>query len=370
MNTIRVFINAGSHPIYSDLVKFPPPGVKYVNPVKSFDVRVDSNFQKRIAIEILNMLPIPRMLYFRTDADIIHSTRGIIALNKRPWVMDIENVGSFVNHKYEKAKNSIVKSITEKYLNSSSFKKLLPHSLIGGKSITSCFKIKSKEKIEVLYPTTKVEKIGKRKGDKINILFVGRYFYQKGVHDLLEAFKILRRKYDVSLTVVSNVPKEVQDSHKDMDITFREPNIKRKDLFKRFYGGADIFIYPTYFDTSSFVVIEAMSAGLPVIATNTYAIPEYIKNGKTGFLISSPLIWHDKNGLPTWKSGKDYVEKTKIPHPQTVEQIVRKASLLIENTYLRKRIGKAAKKDTLTGKLSINERNKKLRRVYEEALRY
>ena len=42
---------------------------------------------------------------------------------------------------------------------------------------------------------------------------------------------------------------------------------------------------PTYFEGFGWVFIEAMAAGLPVIATRINAISEMVKHGETGFLI-------------------------------------------------------------------------------------
>jgi glycosyltransferase involved in cell wall biosynthesis len=58
------------------------------------------------------------------------------------------------------------------------------------------------------------------------------------------------------------------------------------------YLESDIFVMPSIkpkdgnLDGIPNVIVEAMLAGLPVIATNVSAIPELIEDGKTGFLIN------------------------------------------------------------------------------------
>ena len=47
---------------------------------------------------------------------------------------------------------------------------------------------------------------------------------------------------------------------------------------------ADFFLHISLIDTFSLITLEAMSVGLPVIATNQGALPELIENGKTGLL--------------------------------------------------------------------------------------
>lgn len=57
-----------------------------------------------------------------------------------------------------------------------------------------------------------------------------------------------------------------------------------------FYQNADFFIYPLrpdHYGTGEQVILEAMAAGLPVIAFNNPAELEIILSGKTGILVSS-----------------------------------------------------------------------------------
>jgi glycosyltransferase involved in cell wall biosynthesis len=51
-----------------------------------------------------------------------------------------------------------------------------------------------------------------------------------------------------------------------------------------------------------------------------------------------------------------------------IDEIVDKVSLLIENSSLRKRMGRYGRKLVERGKFSIKERNKKLKRIYEKAI--
>ena len=52
--------------------------------------------------------------------------------------------------------------------------------------------------------------------------------------------------------------------------------------------GFDLFVFPTRADYSPYAVIEAMAAGVPVVATRVGAIPEMIEDGVDGFLLDSP----------------------------------------------------------------------------------
>ncbi len=60
----------------------------------------------------------------------------------------------------------------------------------------------------------------------------------------------------------------------------------RKDTLA-LMAGCDIFVLNSSYEGLSHVVLEAMSLGLPVIATSVGGTPELVKNGETGLLIKS-----------------------------------------------------------------------------------
>jgi glycosyltransferase involved in cell wall biosynthesis len=53
----------------------------------------------------------------------------------------------------------------------------------------------------------------------------------------------------------------------------------------RLYQQADIFVLPTMADCFSIASIEAMAAGLPVVATRVGGIPDIVIEGETGQLV-------------------------------------------------------------------------------------
>jgi len=57
-------------------------------------------------------------------------------------------------------------------------------------------------------------------------------------------------------------------------------------------------------------------------------------------------------------------------HKEVINQLVEKISLLIEDSSLRKRMGRYGRRLVEKGKFSIKERNKKLLKIYQESLRY
>ena len=54
-----------------------------------------------------------------------------------------------------------------------------------------------------------------------------------------------------------------------------------------FYQAADVFVLPTFYDPCSLVVMEAMAAGLPVVAVDASGTCDIVDNGEQGLLVSN-----------------------------------------------------------------------------------
>jgi glycosyltransferase involved in cell wall biosynthesis len=61
--------------------------------------------------------------------------------------------------------------------------------------------------------------------------------------------------------------------------------VSRHQLIK-FYQNASVFVFPSVWNEPfGMPIIEAMAAGLPVVATVSGGITEIVKNGETGLLV-------------------------------------------------------------------------------------
>ncbi|MBC8357432.1 MAG: glycosyltransferase family 4 protein, partial [Candidatus Aminicenantes bacterium] len=83
----------------------------------------------------------------------------------------------------------------------------------------------------------------------------------------------------------------------EVDVVFIESGLSQEMLAK-FYLSVDIMALPTYAEAFSLSLLEAMTMGVPVVATNVGGMPEAVKQGKTGILfgrgINKEGYW-DKN---------------------------------------------------------------------------
>lgn len=112
------------------------------------------------------------------------------------------------------------------------------------------------------------------------ILFVGRQFVPKGGPELLDAFAEVRRDHPgVKLAIVSSsAPARLPDG-----ATFH--GLLGKEALSRLYATAAVFALPTLREAFGLSFLEAMSFGLPVVASRIEAIPEIVSDGETGLLV-------------------------------------------------------------------------------------
>jgi len=128
------------------------------------------------------------------------------------------------------------------------------------------------------------------KRNEVDILFVGKIERYKGIKELLEALRIiLNQKQKAHLTLVGEIKdqKYVKDNIKRLEVqncvTFTGivPFEKTVDFFQ----SCDIFCSPPRFEAWGLSILQAMACGKPIVATRTGGIPEFVEDGKSGFLV-------------------------------------------------------------------------------------
>ena len=61
--------------------------------------------------------------------------------------------------------------------------------------------------------------------------------------------------------------------------------VGHQDDVQPYYGIADVFVLPSHSEGSPNVLLEAMAAGLPVVATSVGGVPELAVNGRDAILV-------------------------------------------------------------------------------------
>jgi glycosyltransferase involved in cell wall biosynthesis len=150
------------------------------------------------------------------------------------------------------------------------------------------------DKIQVIHPTGlyKNEKLPVR-SDQKRILFVGNIEPRKGLSVLIEALGMLKG-IEFTLDIVGGHFKQeghynyLKNSVKNLGITDRVVfhGKVESDAMKDFYRKANIFAFPSLHEGYGMVLLEAMSFGLPIIASNIAPITEILKSPDNGYLFS------------------------------------------------------------------------------------
>jgi glycosyltransferase involved in cell wall biosynthesis len=129
-------------------------------------------------------------------------------------------------------------------------------------------------------PNAPIEEVGEKKYDQKNILFVGVDWDRKGGPELVEAFRLVRRRIpDATLTIVGCSPAVHEPG---CLVVGRIPPAE----LARYYTNASVFCLPSRNEPFGIVFIEAMAHRMPVVATDIAAIPDFVTNGENGFLVS------------------------------------------------------------------------------------
>ncbi len=383
MKNINVYLRLSSHPVFKYLVGFPPEGVTYDLNQKTFTLKsTHSDWKREVKKKAWNALTKFRPPCIKVDIGnnrLIHSCHGMLISNKDPWVVDVEHAPSFANYQAGALLKKEYKNKIIKLLASIHCKKIMPWTFAAKKSVESTFNNEDiNKKMEVVYPAVDVKDIRPKRDPRVvKFLIVSRFFYEKGGRPALEAFELLSKKYDIEMTVLAMVPNELKKKYsKFKNINFIEKIFVTSDrpnaIFEDYYSKYDVLMNLTFTDTFGFASIEAMSCGMPIIGTNMFSMPEIVEDGKTGFLIEPPVTCLNKDfSLKYHKdfgNNGEFYSLIKGYHPEFVKKVAEKASILIEDSKLRKKMGDCGKGLVESGKFSIKYRNKQLRRIYEECI--
>lgn len=111
------------------------------------------------------------------------------------------------------------------------------------------------------------------------ILFVGLDWQRKGGPDLLEAFRIVHQACPDARLIILGAQPDV--SLPNCEVVGKIPP---EDL-DRYYQQASVFCLPTHLEPFGIVFIEAMTARLPIVATRVGAIPDFVEEGRNGWLV-------------------------------------------------------------------------------------
>lgn len=125
-----------------------------------------------------------------------------------------------------------------------------------------------------------------------HIIYFGRIYHAKGVFVLLKAFKEFALGCpEAKLTFFGDGPdkKALKQQSNDWNLSERVffHGFESNRQLRTKIGAYDLFCLPSYTEGLPCSILEAMSAGLPILATHVGGIPETVENEKTGILVAA-----------------------------------------------------------------------------------
>ena len=175
--------------------------------------------------------------------------------------------------------------------------------------------------------------------DEVLITMVARFVPQKDHNTLLRAIQSVNGKYRLALVGGGELEHRFRERVRKQRVSEKVIVLGERRDIPEILRASDIFVLSTNWEGLPRSVIEAMMAGLPVVATHVGGVPELVEDGVTGFLVPP----------------KD---------PQALAEALRK---LIDDPELRKRMGQAGREKALR-EFTLDRMLRETERVYQEVL--
>ena len=246
----------------------------------------------------------------KMNFDIIHTHERIFyadiftmhSIPHRSWVKEVRKKRMSL---FDFGTSWVEKSL----INDGKCRMFLPVSGIAKEKFLQEFSV-DPEKVQVIHPGVDIDEFNKldrnicyremRRRFEIDetdtiVLFVSMNFQLKGLDNLMAAMAMTKSKYPsekLKLLVVGKGNEKkygrlAQKLEIEDDVIFA--GIWKNNI-EKIYLASDIFAMPSGFDTFGMVVLEAMSASLPVIISDNVGAKDLVMDGINGFVVDRENI--------------------------------------------------------------------------------
>jgi len=372
---MRIYVKPFLHPIfkgtYETLSK-----IAEVNKINfSFSkpaVYEKQKFRKYVIFFLNNISIFPKALYYREakNFDLIYSPQSIVPLNNKKYIVEIELLEMYLRKNEKLRHTKVVKYLAKKLLFRKNLVKILTYSEATRKAILWYFRDvpNISKKVETSYPVIEenYKKYKKQKNDVpcIGYACSGNKFYFKGGKIVIDTVCELSKKYDFKFIAKANVPKVMIKKLEKYNVNYEIIN-QVENMFKEFYSKIDIFLYPSVFDTFGYVLLEAKSMGIPIVACDYFSTREVV--GKGGIVMGScfkELIF-DKHMLVRYGPlfHRPVLSLMFRGYKELVNDLSNAVSLLLEDEKIYKTCVKENINDVKNGKFSYKEKERQLKSI-------
>ncbi len=124
------------------------------------------------------------------------------------------------------------------------------------------------------------------------LLLIGSGFITKGLDRILIALAALPEALGEKTRLVvigQDAPGQFKRMAARLGLKDKVEFLRGRDDVPRFLMGADLLVHPAYVENTGTVLLEAIVAGLPVLATDVCGYAHYVEDAGAGMLIPSPF---------------------------------------------------------------------------------
>lgn len=375
--------------MYVSIVRTPPKGVKVIAPEPKSKLGQDSILFKmyrkfgrnRLAQTMIKH--VDKWLFSKPAGsaneavDLYHYINMVPDKRPdKPYVVEFEHVGALFSFVFDERRERTVKT----GLKDSTCRAIICSSQAAKNTLRELFGDDYEsvaDKVSVIYPALdrdiqKLESpVGLAKKKTLRLLFVGNDAYRKGLEETLLALRRLpeAQRKNFELTVVSGDAGPVVDEYPDIKNIVRllPPTYSKQQIINDFYRKSDVFILLTKQDTFGFAALDAMSCGIPVIATKQFAMPEIVRDGQDGILLNLSRSVLDE-GVYYNQDLANQVNRSNVDEG-LVGEFTKTLVGLDQDRGRIVTMGKnALQAFRPTGRFSVETRNKQLLQVYKSAV--
>ena len=126
--------------------------------------------------------------------------------------------------------------------------------------------------------------------EEILLLFVSHNFRMRGLRHLMQALASLKKEGTSTFKLLV-LGRDRQAPYLRLA---RETGISEEIIFagatdepEKYYGAADLFVHPSFYDACSLALLEALASGLPVVTTSSTGASGILSHGEDGWVIES-----------------------------------------------------------------------------------
>lgn len=153
-----------------------------------------------------------------------------------------------------------------------------------------------------------------RKEGVFSYIFIGRLVGDKGINELVLAFKQLNKEYPATRLVLVGRKEQTLDPLKAETLAEISRNaaieaVGEQSDVRPWLASSDVLVFPSYREGFPNVVIEAGAMGLPSIVTDINGSREIIINAENGYIVPSHNVTALYESMKTMLTNRDEVER-------------------------------------------------------------